>query len=72
MGWEQGGTTWAVACLGLSTLYSTDPDAFPLAMLLSFLLPLLPGAGLAWCYYQLPTLCQQPGRCCRRDALCNR
>ncbi|EDL80220.1 a disintegrin and metallopeptidase domain 33 (predicted), isoform CRA_b [Rattus norvegicus] len=51
---------------------SANPDAFPLAMLLSFLLPLLPGAGLAWCYYQLPTLCQQPGRCCRRDALCNR
>uniref|UniRef100_A0A2K6F120 ADAM metallopeptidase domain 33 n=1 Tax=Propithecus coquereli TaxID=379532 RepID=A0A2K6F120_PROCO len=29
-------------------------DAFLLAMLLSFLLPLLPGAGLAWCCYRLP------------------
>ncbi|OBS72958.1 hypothetical protein A6R68_12481 [Neotoma lepida] len=46
--------------------------AFPLAMLLSFLLPLLPGAGLAWCYYQLPTLCQRPPWCCRRDPICNR
>ncbi|KAM7327307.1 hypothetical protein ACRRTK_013674 [Alexandromys fortis] len=47
-------------------------DAFPLPMLLSFLLPLLPGAGLAWCYYRLPTLCQRPWWCCRRDPVCNR
>uniref|UniRef100_A0A8C2MV26 A disintegrin and metallopeptidase domain 33 n=1 Tax=Cricetulus griseus TaxID=10029 RepID=A0A8C2MV26_CRIGR len=47
-------------------------DAFPVAMLLSFLLPLLPGAGLAWCYYQLPTLCRRPRWCCRRDPVCNR
>ncbi|XP_034351919.1 disintegrin and metalloproteinase domain-containing protein 33 isoform X3 [Arvicanthis niloticus] len=51
---------------------SATPDAFPLAMLLSFLLPLLPGAGLAWCYYQLPTLCHRPGWCCRRNPLCTR
>ncbi|XP_052039608.1 disintegrin and metalloproteinase domain-containing protein 33 isoform X1 [Apodemus sylvaticus] len=51
---------------------SANPDAFPVAMLLSFLLPLIPGAGLAWCYYQLPTLCHRPGRCCRRDPLCDR
>nr|XP_045012505.1 LOW QUALITY PROTEIN: disintegrin and metalloproteinase domain-containing protein 33 [Jaculus jaculus] len=36
-----------------------NQDAFLLAMLLSFFLPLLPGAGLAWCYYRLPTLCHQ-------------
>ncbi|CAO2578709.1 Disintegrin and metalloproteinase domain-containing protein 33, partial [Lemmus lemmus] len=47
-------------------------DAFLLPMLLSFLLPLLPGAGLAWCYYRLPTLCRRPWWCCRRDPVCNR
>ncbi|XP_055461114.1 disintegrin and metalloproteinase domain-containing protein 33 [Psammomys obesus] len=46
--------------------------AFPLAMLLSFLLPLLPGAGLAWCYYQLPRLRQPMEWCCRRGPICNR
>ncbi|XP_060228190.1 disintegrin and metalloproteinase domain-containing protein 33 isoform X3 [Meriones unguiculatus] len=46
--------------------------AFPLAVLLSFLLPLLPGAGLAWCYYQLPRLRQPPGWCCERGPMCNR
>nr|AAQ75369.1 disintegrin and metalloprotease domain 33 [Mus musculus] len=51
---------------------SANRDAFPLAMLLSFLLPLLPGAGLAWCYYQLPTFCHRRGLCCRRDPLWNR
>ncbi|CAH6787856.1 Adam33 [Phodopus roborovskii] len=49
-----------------------NQDAFPLAMLLSFLLPLLPGAGLAWCYYQLPTRCQRPQWCCRRHPACHR
>ncbi|XP_037667420.1 disintegrin and metalloproteinase domain-containing protein 33 isoform X3 [Choloepus didactylus] len=37
-----------------------DSDAFLLAVLLSFLLPLLPGAGLAWCYYRQPGSCLQP------------
>ncbi|XP_023076008.1 disintegrin and metalloproteinase domain-containing protein 33 isoform X2 [Piliocolobus tephrosceles] len=43
-------------------------DTFLLAMLLSVLLPLLPGAGLAWCCYRLPGAHLQ--RCswgCRRD-----
>uniref|UniRef100_A0A8C2VIA5 ADAM metallopeptidase domain 33 n=1 Tax=Chinchilla lanigera TaxID=34839 RepID=A0A8C2VIA5_CHILA len=43
-------------------------DTFLPAVLLSFLLPLLPGVGLAWCCFQLPRLHFQ--RCpwgCRRD-----
>uniref|UniRef100_A0A8C0WCT0 Disintegrin and metalloproteinase domain-containing protein 33 n=1 Tax=Castor canadensis TaxID=51338 RepID=A0A8C0WCT0_CASCN len=43
-------------------------DAFLLALLLSFLLPLLPGVGLAWCCYRFPGLHLQ--RCpwgCRRN-----
>lgn len=34
------------------TLSSADPDAFLLAVIFSFLLPLLPGVGLAWCCYR--------------------
>ncbi|XP_058143455.1 disintegrin and metalloproteinase domain-containing protein 33 isoform X6 [Dasypus novemcinctus] len=34
-----------------------ERDAFLPAVLLSFLLPLLPGAGLAWCYYRHPPAC---------------
>uniref|UniRef100_A0A2K5Y7A2 ADAM metallopeptidase domain 33 n=1 Tax=Mandrillus leucophaeus TaxID=9568 RepID=A0A2K5Y7A2_MANLE len=47
-------------------------DTFLLAMLLSVLLPLLPGAGLAWCCYRLPGAHLQ--RCswgCRRDPVCS-
>uniref|UniRef100_A0A096NVB2 ADAM metallopeptidase domain 33 n=1 Tax=Papio anubis TaxID=9555 RepID=A0A096NVB2_PAPAN len=47
-------------------------DTFLLAMLLSVLLPLLPGAGLAWCCYRLPGAHLQ--RCswgCRRDSACS-
>uniref|UniRef100_A0A2K5Q437 ADAM metallopeptidase domain 33 n=1 Tax=Cebus imitator TaxID=2715852 RepID=A0A2K5Q437_CEBIM len=47
-------------------------DTFLLAMLLSALLPLLPGAGLAWCYYRLPRAHLQ--RCSwgrRRDPACS-
>uniref|UniRef100_A0A8C6AEN5 ADAM metallopeptidase domain 33 n=1 Tax=Marmota marmota marmota TaxID=9994 RepID=A0A8C6AEN5_MARMA len=48
-------------------------DAFLLAMLFSFLLPLLPGAGLAWCCYRLPGFhLQQCPWGCRRDLLCSR
>ncbi|XP_078227418.1 disintegrin and metalloproteinase domain-containing protein 33 isoform X25 [Callithrix jacchus] len=47
-------------------------DTFLLAMLLSALLPLLPGAGLAWCYYRLPRAhLQRCSRCCRRDSACS-
>ena len=49
-----------------------DHDTFLLAMLLSVLLPLLPGAGLAWCCYRLPGAHLQ--RCswgCRRDPACS-
>uniref|UniRef100_A0A8C9A614 ADAM metallopeptidase domain 33 n=1 Tax=Prolemur simus TaxID=1328070 RepID=A0A8C9A614_PROSS len=48
-------------------------DAFLPAILLSFLLPLLPGAGLAWCCYRLPGAHLQ--RCpwgWRRDPTCSR
>uniref|UniRef100_A0A8B9X9S6 ADAM metallopeptidase domain 33 n=1 Tax=Bos mutus grunniens TaxID=30521 RepID=A0A8B9X9S6_BOSMU len=41
------------------SLSSADPDAFTLAMILSSVLPLLPGAGLAWCCYRRPGLCLQ-------------
>uniref|UniRef100_A0A8C9DRE2 ADAM metallopeptidase domain 33 n=1 Tax=Prolemur simus TaxID=1328070 RepID=A0A8C9DRE2_PROSS len=47
-------------------------DAFLPAILLSFLLPLLPGAGLAWCCYRLPGAHLQ--RCpwgWRRDPTCS-
>ncbi|XP_033041691.1 disintegrin and metalloproteinase domain-containing protein 33 isoform X12 [Trachypithecus francoisi] len=47
-------------------------DTFLLAMLLCVLLPLLPGAGLAWCCYRLPGAHLQ--RCswgCRRDPACS-
>ncbi|XP_002830123.2 disintegrin and metalloproteinase domain-containing protein 33 isoform X13 [Pongo abelii] len=47
-------------------------DTFLLAMLLSVLLPLLPGAGLAWCCYRLPGAHLQ--RCswgCWRDPACS-
>ncbi|XP_010834929.1 PREDICTED: disintegrin and metalloproteinase domain-containing protein 33 [Bison bison bison] len=36
-----------------------NPDAFTLAMILSSVLPLLPGAGLAWCCCRRPGLCLQ-------------
>ncbi|XP_012866215.1 PREDICTED: disintegrin and metalloproteinase domain-containing protein 33 [Dipodomys ordii] len=48
-------------------------DAFLLALLLSFLLPLLPGVGLAWCCYRLSGLRFQP--CfwgCRRKPMGSR
>ncbi|XP_076972888.1 disintegrin and metalloproteinase domain-containing protein 33 [Tamandua tetradactyla] len=41
---------------------------FLLAVLLSFLLPLLPGAGLAWCYYRQSRSCLQRG--CPRGPAC--
>lgn len=41
------------ACSGLSPALSfADHCAFLLAVIFSFLLPLLPGAGLAWCCYR--------------------
>ncbi|XP_069908134.1 disintegrin and metalloproteinase domain-containing protein 33 isoform X4 [Oryctolagus cuniculus] len=47
-------------------------DAFLLAMVLSFLLPLLPGAGLAWCCYRLPVSRHQRRPWgCRRDPSCS-
>ncbi|XP_008064756.2 disintegrin and metalloproteinase domain-containing protein 33, partial [Carlito syrichta] len=44
-------------------------DIFLLAMLLSFLLPLLPGAGLAWCCYRLPGA--HLPQCWRSDPACS-
>ncbi|KAM4842691.1 disintegrin and metalloproteinase domain-containing protein 33 [Thomomys bottae] len=47
-------------------------DAFLLATLLSSLLPLIPGIGLAWCCFRLPGLRFQP--ClwgCRRKPMCS-
>lgn len=40
-------------------VWPQNPDAFTLAMILSSVLPLLPGAGLAWCCYRRPGLCLQ-------------
>ncbi|XP_058535555.1 disintegrin and metalloproteinase domain-containing protein 33 isoform X1 [Ochotona princeps] len=44
-------------------------DAFLVGTILSFLLPLLPGAGLAWCRYRLLASRHQrcPWGCCRKD-----
>lgn len=53
-----------------SSLSTADPgDAFLLGTILSFLLPLLPGAGLAWCRYRLLASRHQrcPWGCCRKD-----
>ncbi|XP_017912895.1 PREDICTED: disintegrin and metalloproteinase domain-containing protein 33 isoform X5 [Capra hircus] len=47
-------------------------DAFTLAVILSSVMPLLPGAGLAWCCCRRPGLCLQ--RCfwgSRRDLMCS-
>nr|XP_051701216.1 disintegrin and metalloproteinase domain-containing protein 33 isoform X18 [Oryctolagus cuniculus] len=53
-------------------LWGPDGDAFLLAMVLSFLLPLLPGAGLAWCCYRLPVSRHQRRPWgCRRDPSCS-
>ncbi|XP_045151477.1 disintegrin and metalloproteinase domain-containing protein 33 [Echinops telfairi] len=47
-------------------------EAFLLATVLSFLLPLLPGAGLAWCCYRCPRSClQQHPRGSRRRPACS-
>lgn len=52
MGDKWGQPLWCT-CLGLSpTLSLADHHAFLLAVIFSFLLPLLPGAGLAWCCYR--------------------
>lgn len=49
-----------------------DQDTFLLAVIFSFLLPLLPGAGLAWCYYQQPGSWLQHCLCgSRRDPVCS-
>ncbi|KAM9590317.1 disintegrin and metalloproteinase domain-containing protein 33 [Trichechus inunguis] len=40
-------------------LQPENHNAFPMATILSFLLPLLPGAGLAWCCYGRPGSCLQ-------------
>lgn len=51
---------------------SENPDAFLLAVIFSFLLPLLPGAGLAWCYYGQPGSRLQQCLCgSRRDPMCS-
>lgn len=48
-------------------------DTFTLAVILSFLLPLLPGAGLAWCCFQHPGLhLQQCLSGSRRDPMSSR
>lgn len=48
-------------------------DTFTLAVILSFLLPLLPGAGLAWCCFQHPGLhLQQCLWGSRRDPMSSR
>ncbi|XP_048204841.1 disintegrin and metalloproteinase domain-containing protein 33 [Perognathus longimembris pacificus] len=53
--------------------YPETHDAFLLAILLSFLLPLLPGVGLAWCCYRLPGLrCQPRTWGCRRKPVSSR
>lgn len=62
-----------VVHLGLRrSLSSADRDAFTLAVILSSVMPLLPGAGLAWCCCRRPGLCLQ--RCfwgSRRDLMCS-
>ncbi|XP_074173753.1 disintegrin and metalloproteinase domain-containing protein 33 isoform X2 [Rhinolophus sinicus] len=51
---------------------SENQDAFLLAVIFSFLLPLLPGAGLAWCYYGQPGSWLQQCFCgSRRDPMCS-
>nr|XP_019589406.1 PREDICTED: disintegrin and metalloproteinase domain-containing protein 33 isoform X2 [Rhinolophus sinicus] len=51
---------------------SENQDAFLLAVIFSFLLPLLPGAGLAWCYYGQPGSRLQQCLCgSRRDPMCS-
>lgn len=46
----------------------SDQDTFLLAVIFSFLLPLLPGAGLAWCCYRQPGSWLQQYLCgSRRD-----
>lgn len=53
------------------TLSSADQDTFTLAVILSSVLPLLPGAGLAWCCCRQPGLClQQRFWGSRRDLMC--
>ncbi|KFO20528.1 Disintegrin and metalloproteinase domain-containing protein 33 [Fukomys damarensis] len=59
--------------LGFSALSCAGGDTFLPAVLFSFLLPLLPGVGLAWCCFRLPGHHLQ--RCpwgCRREPECNR
>ncbi|XP_021110655.1 disintegrin and metalloproteinase domain-containing protein 33 isoform X3 [Heterocephalus glaber] len=53
-------------------VHPENGDTFLLAVLFSFLLPLLPGVGLAWCYFRLPGLHLQrcPGGY-RRDQECS-
>ncbi|KAM5245846.1 disintegrin and metalloproteinase domain-containing protein 33 [Ctenodactylus gundi] len=47
-------------------------NTFMMAIVLSFLLPLFSGAGLAWCFYRLPGLhLQRCPRGCRRDPTCS-
>lgn len=54
------------------TLSSSDRDFFLPAVICSFLLPLLPGAGLAWCCYRQPgSRLQQCLRSSRKNPLCS-
>ncbi|XP_019500119.1 PREDICTED: disintegrin and metalloproteinase domain-containing protein 33 isoform X2 [Hipposideros armiger] len=49
-----------------------NQDAFLLAVVFSFLLPLLPGVGLAWCCYRQPGSRLQQCLCSsRRDLVCS-
>ncbi|KAM9059216.1 disintegrin and metalloproteinase domain-containing protein 33 isoform 1-T1 [Megaptera novaeangliae] len=53
-------------------MQSENQDTFTLAVILSFLLPLLPGAGLAWCCCRHPELrLQQCLWGSRRDPMCS-
>ncbi|XP_057559033.1 disintegrin and metalloproteinase domain-containing protein 33 isoform X3 [Hippopotamus amphibius kiboko] len=66
-----GGAAWCTSALS-HTLSSADQDTFTLAVILSFLLPLLPGAGLAWCCCRHPGLrLQQCFWGSRRDPVCS-
>uniref|UniRef100_A0A452E8B7 ADAM metallopeptidase domain 33 n=1 Tax=Capra hircus TaxID=9925 RepID=A0A452E8B7_CAPHI len=71
-----GVSVWtAVLCRRSHVVHSglrRNRDAFTLAVILSSVMPLLPGAGLAWCCCRRPGLCLQ--RCfwgSRRDLMCN-
>ncbi|XP_036178965.1 disintegrin and metalloproteinase domain-containing protein 33 isoform X4 [Myotis myotis] len=67
-GGEWGRALWCTH-IGLSlTLSFADQDAFLLAVIFSFLLPLLPGAGLAWCCYRQRESQLQYGLCSSRRA----